>query len=396
MYDFEDILCRKENGSKKWNEDYINRRFPEFKTPFYPLFIADMDYKLPIEITNNFMEFIQKCDFGYFDVLEKFNESIVNWYKKINDIEIDKNIILPGIGTLASMNLVAKTLLNKNDSVLIFTPVYGPFRDIVENNELNLIKQPLKNIKNRYYIDFDELESNIIKNDIKCVLMCNPHNPSGRVWDYDELNKLVYICKKYNVFLLSDEVHSDLVLNDKRFISLINFENDYENIIISSSPNKTFNLAGVCGSYLLIKNKILHDKIKNTFLKNKLEINRVGYEFLVACYENGHNWVDSLRENIKENLKIVELLLDNEGIEVMTPESGYLVWVRLNKVNDSLEFVEKLARESGVLLESGTRFVDSENGYIRINIATSKTIIEKSMRELNKFYDEFIKKEAVT
>ncbi|WP_317852329.1 aminotransferase class I/II-fold pyridoxal phosphate-dependent enzyme [Paraclostridium sp. AKS81] len=118
----------------------------------------------------------------------------------MNDIEIDKNIILPGIGTLASMNLVVKTLLNKNDSVLIFTPVYGPFRDIVENNELNLIKQPLKNIKNRYYIDFDELESNIIKNDIKCVLMCNPHNPSGRVWDYDELNKLVYICKKYNVF----------------------------------------------------------------------------------------------------------------------------------------------------------------------------------------------------
>lgn len=396
MYDFEDILCREENGSKKWNKDYINRRFPGFKTPFYPLFIADMDYKLPIEITNNFMGFIQKGDFGYFDVLEKFNESIVNWYKKINDIEIDKNIILPGIGTLASMNLVAKTLLNKNDSVLIFTPVYGPFRDIVKNNELNLIKQPLKNIKNRYYIDFDELESNIIKNDIKCVLMCNPHNPSGRVWDYDELNKLVYICKKYNVFLLSDEVHSDLILNDKKFISLINFGKDYENIIISSSPNKTFNLAGVCGSYLLIKNKILHDKIKNTFLKNKLEINRVGYEFLVACYENGHNWVDSLRENIKENLKIVELLLDNKGIEVMTPESGYLVWVRLNKVNDSLEFVEKLARESGVLLESGTRFVDSENGYIRINIATSKTIIEKSMRELNKFYDEFIKKEAVT
>lgn len=396
MYDFEDILCREENGSKKWNKDYINRRFPGFKTPFYPLFIADMDYKLPIEITNNFMGFIQKGDFGYFDVLEKFNESIVNWYKKINDIEIDKNIILPGIGTLASMNLVAKTLLNKNDSVLIFTPVYGPFRDIVKNNELNLIKQPLKNIKNRYYIDFDELESNIIKNDIKCVLMCNPHNPSGRVWDYDELNKLVYICKKYNVFLLSDEVHSDLILNDKKFISLINFGKDYENIIISSSPNKTFNLAGVCGSYLLIKNKILHDKIKNTFLKNKLEINRVGYEFLVACYENGHNWVDSLRENIKENLKIVELLLDNKGIEVMTPESGYLVWVRLNKVNDSLEFIEKLARESGVLLESGTRFVDSENGYIRINIATSKTIIEKSMRELNKFYDEFIKKEAVT
>ncbi|MFQ9308689.1 MAG: MalY/PatB family protein [Paraclostridium sordellii] len=391
MYNFEDILYREENGSKKWNKEYINKRFPKHKTPCYPLFIADMDYKLPDEILSKFINTIQYGDFGYFDVLDKFNESIVNWYKNLNDIDIDKKLILPGIGTLASMNIVVKALLNKNDNILIFTPVYGPFKDIVENNGLNLVKQKLDEKNNRYYIDFEKLEANIIQYNLKCILMCNPHNPSGRVWSYEEIKKIVSLCKKYKLILLSDEVHSDLVL-DRKFVSMVTFVNEYENIIVSSSPNKTFNLAGVCGSYLLIKNKDIYNKVQCEFTKNKLGINRLGYEFMTSCYENGQNWVNLLREKIKEHLNILESTLVNKGIQIMIPEAGYLVWVRLDKVNDSLTFVEELARETGVLLESGTRFIESENGYVRINLATSRCILEKAMKELDKFYDYFIKK----
>ena len=394
MYNFEDILYREENGSKKWNKEYINKRFPNHKTPCYPLFIADMDYKLPDEILSKFINTIQYGDFGYFDVLDKFNESIVNWYKNLNDIDIDKKLILPGIGTLASMNIVVKALLNKNDNVLIFTPVYGPFKDIVENNGLNLVKQKLDEKNNRYYIDFEKLEANIIQYNLKCILMCNPHNPSGRVWSYEEIKKIVSLCKKYKLILLSDEVHSDLVL-DRKFVSMVTFANEYENIIVSSSPNKTFNLAGVCGSYLLIKNKDIYNKVQCEFTKNKLGINRLGYEFMTSCYENGQNWVNLLREKIKEHLNILESTLVNKGIQIMIPEAGYLVWLRLDKVNDSLTFVEELARETGVLLESGTRFIESENGYVRINLATSRCILEKAMKELDKFYDYFIKKGTI-
>lgn len=391
MYNFEDILSREDNGSKKWNIEYINRRFPNHKTPYYPLFIADMDYKLPHEINVKSMEFIQRGDFGYFDIMGKFNESIFNWYKNFNKIHINKDWIMPGIGTLASMNLVAKTMLNKGDSVLIFTPVYGPFKDIVINNELNLITQGLNLVDNRYYIDFEELEKSILNQNIKSILMCNPHNPSGRVWSYEELSKLVCLCKQYDVLLISDEVHSDLILDDNKFISIIEFNEIYENIVVCSSPNKTFNLAGLNSSFLLIPNREIYEMMSNSFLNNKLSINRVGYEFLSVCYENGETWVRELIKNIESNIDLVKNILDVEGISVMMPESGYLIWIKLDKVNDDLDFVEKLARETGVLVESATRFVGSESGYIRINTATSKQILEKAMNELVKFYLDFIK-----
>ncbi|MGL5718639.1 MAG: MalY/PatB family protein [Paraclostridium sp.] len=388
MYNFQDILTREQNGSKKWNPEYINRRFPNHKSPYYPLFIADMDYKLPNEVTSKFMEFIQIGDFGYFDILEDFNKSIVDWYKKFTNIEIENEWILPGIGTLSSMNIVVKSMLNKGDNALIFTPVYGPFKDIVVNNDLNLVTQPLELKDNRYYINFEQLEKNIVQNNLKCLLFCNPHNPSGRVWNYEELNQLVKLCKKYNILLISDEVHSDLVLNNNTFISIENFFSDYENIVISSSPNKTFNLAGLSASYLLIPNREIYEKVEATFLKNKLGVNRVGYKFLTACYENGEDWVRALKINIEENINFVKSILNVEDIKIMEPEAGYLVWVKLEKVKDTLKFVEDLASETGVLVETGTRFVGSEEGYIRINTATSKEILEKSMKLLTLYYSK--------
>lgn len=388
MYNFEDILHREGNGSKKWNEEYINKRFPNHKVPYYPLFIADMDYKLPIDINDKFLDFVQNGDFGYFDVLDKFKSSIVKWNKDLNNIEIDKSCIMPGIGTLASMNLAVKSMLNKGDNVLIFTPVYGPFKDIVVNNEMNLIKQPLQLKNNRYYIDFKALEENITKNNLKCILMCNPHNPSGRVWNYEELQKLVNLCKKYNILLVSDEVHSDLILNKLDFVSIANFFKDYKNIIISSSPNKTFNLAGLSGSYLLIYDEYIYNKIEFEFAKNKLGINRIGYEFLTICYEHGQEWVKNLKVNILENIKLVKDILNVESIHIMEPEAGYLLWLKLDKAKESLYFVQELAEKTGVLVESGSRFVGSDEGYIRINLATSKMILEKSMKELVSFYVE--------
>lgn len=389
MYNFEDILYRNENGSKKWNIDYIDKRFPKHKSIYYPLFIADMDYKLPEEITSKFTEYIQTGDFGYFDVLEKFNNSISRWYKRVNNIHIDKKWIIPGIGTLASMNIALKATIKKNSNVLIFTPVYGPFKDIVINNKFNLTTQKLYKKKNRYYIDFNLLEKNIVKNEIKCILMCNPHNPSGRVWSFEELNELVKICKKYDVTLISDEVHSDLVLDKGKFTSMAQFFNTYKNIIISSSPNKTFNLAGISSSYIITSDNSIYENIESEFKKNKLGINRVGYEFSTICYNYGQDWVEELTLNIKSNIKLVKELLDLDGINVMEPEAGYLLWIKLDKVINTLDFVEKLAQKTGVLVESGTRFVDGEDGYIRLNVATSKNILLKSMKELVNFYREF-------
>ena len=390
MYNFEEILSREKNGSKKWNLEYINKRFPGCKSPYYPLFIADMDYRLPKEIIDKFVEFIQQCDFGYFDIMDEFYQSIINWYKIMNDLKIEKEWIIPGIGTISSINMVIKSILNKEDNVLIFTPVYGPFKSVVVDNGLNLITQPLELKENKYYIDINKLEDNIINDDVKCILFCNPHNPSGRVWSKDEVQAIVNICKKYNVLLVSDEVHSDLVLYGNEFTSLQKFGDIYDNIIVSSSPNKSFNLAGLNSSYLLIKDKDNYHKVEKGFSDNKVAINRVGYNFISECYQLGEPWVKQLRKNIEENISIVISIFEESDVEVIMPQAGYLLWIRLNKIENTLEFVSALAKDTGVLVEAGNRFVEGEEGYIRINLATSKEILRISINEIVKYYKQYV------
>ena len=389
MYNFEELLDRNNNGSKKWNMEYIKKRFPGTKDKIYPLFIADMDYKLPEEIMNSFVEFIGKGDFGYFDILSDFNDSIVNWYKKIQDICIQDSWIVPGIGTITSIKQAISALKNEEENILIFTPVYGPFRDVVIKNNCNLIKHPLllNEDESEYIIDFKKLENDIIKNNVTSILFCNPHNPSGKIWDKNELDNLIDLCKKYNLKLFVDEVHSDLVLGKKEFISMVNYFDEYKNIIINSAPNKTFNLAGLNASYLLTPNEEYKKLFQEELSNNKLTLNRIGYKFLTICYENGEQWVYELRNNIKENYEIVKDILSNSNVKIIEPQSSYLLWVKLNNVEDVDKFVIELAQNTGVLLETGSRFIENYERFVRINLATSKEILRESMRALVKFLE---------
>ena len=389
MYSFEDILDRKDNGSKKWSKEYINKRFKISDEENYPLFIADMDYKLPDEIINPINELITKGDFGYFDVRDSFYDSVVQWYKKNYSCSIKKEWIVPSIGALSSMHLIVEKVFNKKDNLLIFTPVYGPFKDVVINNNMNLYKYKLKIHKDRYYIDFKELNEFIKKNNINGIIFCNPHNPSGRCWSKDELDKLVSLCKQNNIKIISDEVHGDLVLGENKFNSLSGYLEENDNIIVISSPNKTFNIAGLNISTFLCGNPELKLILENEFNNRKLHVNRFGIEVLTICYNTGFQWVEALRKNIKENMDMVINKIDIEGVEIMMPESGYLLWVKLDKVNDVDKFILELAKEKKVLLETGSRFINDYEGFVRINVATSKRILEEAIDRFVDFYKEY-------
>ena len=389
MYSFEEILDRKDNGSKKWSREYINKRFKISDEENYPLFIADMDYKLPEEIINPINELITKGDFGYFDVRDSFYDSVIWWYKKNYSCSIKKEWIVPSIGALSSMHLIVEKIFNKKDNLLIFTPVYGPFKEVVINNNMNLYKYKLKIHKDRYYIDFKELNEFIKKNNINGIIFCNPHNPSGRCWSKDELDKLVSLCKQNNIKIISDEVHGDLVLGENKFNSLSGYLEENDNIIVISSPNKTFNIAGLNISTFLCGNPELKLILENEFNNRKLHVNRFGIEVLTICYNTGFQWVEALRKNIKENMDMVINKIDIEGVEIMMPESGYLLWVKLDKVNDVDKFILELAKEKKVLLETGSRFINDYEGFVRINVATSKSILEEAMDRFVDFYKEY-------
>ncbi len=389
MYSFEDILDRKDNGSKKWSKEYINKRFKISDEENYPLFIADMDYKLPEEIINSINELITKGDFGYFDVRDSFYDSVIQWYKKNYSCSIKKEWIVPSIGALSSMHLIVEKIFNKKDNLLIFTPVYGPFKDVVINNNMNLYKYKLKIHKDRYYIDFKELNEFIKRNNINGIIFCNPHNPSGRCWSRDELDELVSLCKQNNIKIISDEVHGDLVLGENKFNSLSDYLEENDNIIVISSPNKTFNIAGLNISTFLCSNLELKLALENEFNNRKLHVNRFGVELSTICYNNGFQWVQALRKNIKENMNLVINKINIEDIRIMEPESGYLLWIKLEKVKDVDKFILELAEEKKVLLETGSRFINDYEGFVRINVATSKRILEEAMDRFVDFYKEY-------
>ena len=391
MYNFEDILQRKNNGSKKWNEEYIEKRFKvKDAANYYPLFIADMDFKLPKEIIEPLTEFIACGDFGYFDIKEEFYNSILNWYRDRYKSEIKSQWIVPSIGALSTMNVMVDKLFNKGDNILVFTPAYGPFKDVIKNNDTNLVSYKMKLNDNRYFIDFNELRNLVNKEEIKGLIICNPHNPSGRCWSGEEIKEIINICKEKDVIIISDEVHGDLDLGSN-FNTFSDYLNEYKNIIVLSSPNKTFNIAGLEISTFLCSNEEMKNALEEELSKRKLHPNRVGTRALTICYENGSAWVDELVNKISDNLKLTLDMLKCEGITTMIPDAGYLLWVKFDNISDVDDFIVKLAQEKKVLLETGSRFIKDHEGYIRINVATSKAILEEAIPMIVEFYKEYIK-----
>lgn len=380
---FDKILSREGNGSKKWNREYINSRFGEVPKNIYPFFIADMDFSLPKEIHEEVTRELSHGDFGYFDLQESYYDSIVRWYKQTKDITLQKEWLLPSVGTVSSMHFIAKTVENPVFATL--TPVYGSFKKLSDYYG-KLVEIPLLWNEGKYEISFELFEKYIIQNNINVILFCNPHNPSGQLWSFEELEQLVSLCKKYDVLIMSDEIHSDLCKRESNFISLIHFFDRYKNIVISNSPNKAFNLSGLNSSYIITHNNELLKKINYEHEKLHISVNRVGAKYTEVVYRKGIEWLENLEDYLENNIDLLISILDLPGIHIVSPESGYLIWIELENIKDVDLFVRKLAQKTGVLIETGSRFISNYGSFVRINVATSQRILEKGMLEFKEFY----------
>lgn len=387
MSTFDSPLDRRGNGSKKWDKDYIQRRFKTSREDIYPLFIADMDFRQDEAVLKDFHAFIETGDFGYFDVLDSFYDTIQSWYQDKLDTPIEKEWIVPANGTIASMHFAAD-LVSKGQPIMMLTPVYGVFKDIASNFG-GMVTVPLLEADGAYLIDFAQLEKEIIAQNVGTLLFCNPHNPSGRIWSYEELQGVVRLCKKRGVTILSDEIHGELNLSEKPFVSLISFMEEYEDIIVASSPNKTFNLSGLTASYVIIRNPKLRQAYQRELARFHITINRAGMSFITAAYEHGRDWHNDLIVYLKGNMALMEEQLAGLDLEWMRPDSGFLVWIRLNKVTDVDRFVVELAQETGILIEIGSRFVADYGNYVRLNCATSHGFLGEALDKFRNFYQNY-------
>lgn len=355
----------------------------------FPMWVADMDFKCSEAILNDLHKKIDHGIFGYSQTDESYFEAVYNWYLKRHDIELKNEWLIKTPGVVFALATAVKTLTKEGDNVLINNPVYYPFSEVIVDNNRNVISSDLINNNGYYEIDFNDFENKIMENNICLYLFCSPHNPVGRVWKKEELDKIIDICKKHDVFIVCDEIHSDFIWEGTHFC-LLNYKNYLDNMMICTSPSKTFNLAGLQISNIFIPNKKMRDEFQ-------MEIWRTGYSLvnimgIVACesaYRNGEEWFLNLKAYLKQNIEFTENYLKENipEIKVIHPEGTYLLWLDFNDLHLSDEEIEaKMLNEAKLWLDNGSMFGELGKGFQRLNIALPRENLKKALRQIKEAF----------
>lgn len=358
-----------------------------------PMWVADMDFKCCDEILNDLHKKVEHGIFGYSKNDKRYSEAINNWYKKNFEVSLKEDWLIPVPSVVFALATSVKILTNENDYVLINNPVYYPFSEVINDNKRKIISSDLILKNNHYEIDFEDLENKIKEYKIKLYLLCSPHNPVGRVWSQKELDKIVEICKRNNVYIVSDEIHSDFVWQDKH-TCLLKYEDYQDNVILCTSPSKTFNLAGLQVANIFIPNKNIREMFQN-------EVWNTGYSLinimgLVACqsaYEKGQNWLNELKKYLEENIKLVDSFLKERlpKIKLVYPEGTYLLWVDFRELNIEDNLIDEiLLKEAKLWLDSGAMFGELGIGFYRINVALPKAKLSKALTDLESAFKKYM------
>lgn len=381
---FDEIIERKNTDSLKW--DYCRERFG--RADILPMWVADMDFKSPAPITQAIIRRAEHGIFGYTEVTERLLNAFAGWVKRRHNWLIDNRWIVHSPGVVTSVNTAILAFTQPGDRVLIQTPVYYPFYSSVRDNERELAVNPLRNNDGYYEIDFTDLEKKLADN-VKLMIFCSPHNPIGRVWKLDELEEVLRLCRKYDVIVVSDEIHSDLVFRGHKHIPIASLsEEASKSCITLMSPTKTFNIAGLSMSTAVIPDKELRRKFTNTLNKNGANmLNIFGLAAAEAAYAQCEKWLEELLVYLEGNLDmLVEYFSNNvPQIKVIRPEATYLAWLDCNELpvaGDKLK--EFFTNKAGVGLNDGITFGKEGYGFQRINFACPRSLLTEGLDRIRK------------
>lgn len=382
-HDFDKIIERKETNSLKY-DFAAERGMPE---DVLPLWVADMDFQTPQVVIDALIKASQHGIFGYSEVKSPYFQVIHDWYQKCFQWETEESWLIKTPGVVYAVCTAIRALTKPGDSVLIQRPVYYPFSNSILDNERILINNPLTYQNGRYTIDFDDFEAKIKDNKVKLFILCNPHNPVGRVWSQEELIHMGEICLKYQVIVVSDEIHADFIYSGYHHTVFANLKPEFaENTITCTAPSKTFNLAGLQVSNIFISNQKLRRAFrKELYNSGYCQLNTLG---LVACqtaYEKGFPWLESLRSYLTDNLAYIRNFLEEElpQISLVEPEGTYLLWLDFHALGltDS-QLDELIVKQAKLWLDKGTMFGPEGEGFQRINIACPRDTLKKALYQL--------------
>ena len=390
-YDFDEQIDRRNTNSAKFDEmDAL------FGSDVMHLGVADMDYRSPKPIIEAMQNIVEKGVFGYTIWPENYEELVSQWMKRRYEQETKNEWVVFSPRINMALNMAVETFTNEGDGIVLHTPAYTALQNAVEKYNRVMIESPLVLENGRYKMDFQQLRRNLDEKKVqgvcaKIMLLCNPHNPTGRVWEIEELQEVVDICKEYDLLLISDEIHEDFVKKGHKFVSCLHFQEDLQGrMIVCNSITKTFNVPGVILSNLLIPDQGIRERMKETMDRWGLHNpNIFAAGIMEAAYTQCDEWIEQVNAYLDENYEFLKKYLEKNmpELEVIPSEGTYMAWVQTEKLQISPEELEKFFIEDAkVSVYMGSRYGKHTDSFIRINIATSRSYLQEALERIRAQY----------
>ena len=377
---FNKAIQRKNTGTYKWDEQVNNECLP--------FWIADSDYQTAPSVLETLQDTSKIGAYGYNKIPQEFYNAITNWYKKRYNSVVLNDWIIPTTGVILEIRMLLDILTKPGDGIILQTPVYHTFHHLINNINRTIIENKLTRVGDTYQMDFVDLEKKFIDGH-KVMILCSPHNPVGRIWTKDEIETVLSLAKKYNVFVIIDEIHSDLNITNNKFTSGLDFVSLYDKIAICNAPSKSFNLAGLHTSYIIIPNNTINkffQEYKEQQFENSPSV--FGYNALIAAYNSGDEWIDAQNDHIRNNYNYLKSYLNHElpNLIVTKLEGTYLVWLDLSFTNLTTEELLDKCAQVGITCSGGVNFCKDYESFLRFNIACPFEQLKEGLERLVKAF----------
>ncbi|RLC19541.1 MAG: pyridoxal phosphate-dependent aminotransferase [Deltaproteobacteria bacterium] len=389
-WDFGKIIDRSGTASVKWEPSVLSAIFGKGKENLLPLWVADMDFECPTAVRKAMEKRLEHQIYGYSLIDPVYFKALISWYRRRHQWEIDENWISTTPGIVPAINYIVQRFSNPGDKVIIQTPVYYPFAKAINNNGRQILENPLQIEGDHYKMNFVDLEKKAKDPRAKMVILCSPHNPVGRVWTKDELEQFGEICIKNNILIISDEIHCDLIMPGFKHICFPTISEEFaQNSITGIAASKTFNLAGLQQSSIIIPNanikRELTSQIENLGFANSIGGTLFGAIAAAAAYNEAEAWLDDLIDYLNDNFIYLKTTLESQlpGVKVYDLQGTYLVWVDFSKLElNSQRMVQVLEEDARIALDHGDWFGKNGTGFERFNIACPRGILEKAVESV--------------
>ena len=388
-YDFDKIIDRSSTYAIKWWG----------KKNELPMWVADMDFQTAPEILETLQKRLNNGIFGYTYIPDEWYKAYQTWWEKRHNLKIEKDSLIFCTGVVPAISSAVRKLTTEGENVVIQTPVYNVFYNSIRNNGRIILESPLVYSKGKYSIDWKDLESKLANPQTSLMILCNPHNPVGKIWDKQTLSKIGNLCKKYSVTVISDEIHCDLTDPSKEYIPFASVSKTCADISVTCiAPTKTFNIAGLKTAAVMVPNKVLRHKIWRALNTDEVaEPNVFAVEAAIAAFSKGGRWLDSLRKYIKSNKdRVREFIATNiKEISVIDSEATYLLWIDCSKItNDSKALSDFIFKKTGLLLSNGIQYGGNGQYFLRLNPACPRKLLEEGLSRLEKAINQWFANKA--